>query len=126
DPGDDLVEVVERAERHQAHPPAFRRLWVDVGEMLEAGRIFEVAIERQAMPPRRPGALRARRRCGEGHLAEEGGDGGQRAGAKDGATGQAQGKPPGSQALRRARMMNYIRHLLDRPMTGAVGPSSPR
>ena len=49
--GDDLVEIVEGAERDQPHDAALRRLRVDVVEMLEACRIFELAEQRQAVPP---------------------------------------------------------------------------
>ena len=49
--GDDLVEVVEGADRHQPHASALGRVRVDVIEMLEGSRIFEVAEQRQAMPP---------------------------------------------------------------------------
>ena len=101
EPGHDLVEVVERAERHQAYRPSFRRLRIDVVEMPEAGRISEVAEQRQTVPPLRIGALRARRCCRPWRLAKQGGDGGKGAGAKDRATGEAQVKPPGSQALSR-------------------------
>ena len=59
-PGDDLVEVVERAQRHQPHAAALRRARVDVVEMLEAGRIFELSEQRQAMLPVERLFLRAR------------------------------------------------------------------
>ena len=41
------IKVVESAERHQAYRPTFRRLRIDVVKVPEAGRIFEVAEQRQ-------------------------------------------------------------------------------
>jgi hypothetical protein len=89
--GDHLVEVVERAERCQAQRPAFRRLRIDVVEMLEAGRILGLARQRQTVSPLHPGALRARRRGGPQDRARPGRYGRKRAGAKNRATGQTQG-----------------------------------
>src|SRR6476469_8186271 len=43
DPGYCLVEVVESAERHEAYPPTFWCLRIDVVEIAETGRILEVA-----------------------------------------------------------------------------------
>jgi hypothetical protein len=51
------------------------------------------------VPPLQLGVLRARRCRGQWRLAKQGGDGGNGAGAKDRATGQTYGKPPGGQAL---------------------------
>ena len=51
DAGDRAVEIVEGAERDLPRRAAFRRVGVDVVELLEAGRIFEVAEQRQAVPP---------------------------------------------------------------------------
>ena len=94
DPSYCLVEVVESAGRHEAYRPSFRRLLIDVVKMPEVGRIFEVAEKRQTVPPLRLGALRARRRCGQGRSAKHGEERGKRAGAEDRATAHAQGKPP--------------------------------
>ena len=55
EPGNYLIEVVESAERHQAYRTTFRRLRIDVVEMPEAGRIFEIAEQRQTVPPLRLG-----------------------------------------------------------------------
>src|SRR5262249_60272150 len=60
-PGDDLVEVVERAQRHQAHAPTLGRVRIDVVEMLKARRIFELSEQRQSMLPVERMFLRARR-----------------------------------------------------------------
>ena len=46
-----LIEIVEGAECVQAHAAAFGRTRIDVVEVLEAGRVFELAEQRQAVPP---------------------------------------------------------------------------
>ena len=51
EPGDDLVEIVERAHGHESHGACLRRLRVDVIEMLEVRRVFELAEQRQSMSP---------------------------------------------------------------------------
>ena len=51
DSGDHHVEVVVGAERDLARRAALRRVRVDVVELLEAGRIFQVAEQRHAVPP---------------------------------------------------------------------------
>jgi hypothetical protein len=43
EPGDDLVEIVERAHGHEPRGACLRRLRVDVIEMLEVRRVFEFA-----------------------------------------------------------------------------------
>ena len=58
DAGDHHVEIVEGAERDLRCGAALRRLRVDVVELLEAGRIFQLAEFRHAVPPGRPRALR--------------------------------------------------------------------
>ena len=45
------VEIVVGAERDLPRRAAFRRVGTDVVELLEAGRIFEVAEQRKAVPP---------------------------------------------------------------------------
>src|SRR5262249_2041628 len=131
EPGHHVVEVVEGAERHEAHRPAFRRPRIDVVEMLEARRILEVAVERHTMPPLRRRVLRAYRCRGHEHLAEQGGNGGKRGGAKDRAAGQAQGKPPGNGAGGMERGDARCPIWSDRRLTSAGGcaiklTSSPR
>src|SRR6478735_2913539 len=120
DPGYCLVEVVESAERHEAYPPTFWCLRIDVVEIAETGRILEVTEQRQTVPPLGLGVLRTRRCCGAGHLATQGGNGGKRAGTKYRTTGQRQRKPPGgatdaARPRRRGdRMMGWmapLRHL---------------
>src|SRR4029077_16657758 len=108
DPGYCLVEVVESAERHEAYPPTFWCLRIDVVEIAETGRILEVTEQRQTVPPLGLGVLRTRRCCGAGHLATQGGNGGKRAGTKYRTTGQRQRKPPANQALRRAEQLSLI------------------
>jgi hypothetical protein len=49
--GDEEVEVVEGVLHAEPHQPAPRRLGVDVVELREAGRVFEVAHEREPVPP---------------------------------------------------------------------------
>ena len=51
DSGDHHIEVVEGAERDLTRRAALRRVRVDVVELLEAGRIFQVAERRYAVPP---------------------------------------------------------------------------
>src|SRR5262245_28903252 len=92
DPGYRRVEVIESADRREAYRPTFRRLRIDVVKMPEAGRIFEIAEQRQTVPPLRLGVLRARRCRGQWHLAKQGEDGGNGPGAKDRATGQTHRK----------------------------------
>jgi hypothetical protein len=45
------VEAVERTQREHPRPSALRRLRIDVVKVLEPGRVFQVAEQRQAMPP---------------------------------------------------------------------------
>ena len=54
------IEIVERADRDLAHGAALRCIRIDVVEALEVGGVFDVAEQRQRMPPRRFG-LRVRR-----------------------------------------------------------------
>ena len=51
DAGDDDVQIVERADGNLPRRAAFRRGGVDVVELLEAFRIFQVAEQRQAVTP---------------------------------------------------------------------------
>ena len=51
DAGDRHIEVVEGTERDLARRAAFRRFRIDVVELLETGRIFQVAEQRYAVPP---------------------------------------------------------------------------
>src|SRR5581483_7576423 len=65
--GDDKVEIVEGlAAGDHAHDPAFRRLRVDVVEMLETGGIAKVAEQRQSVPPFRLSAAAGRAALGGG------------------------------------------------------------
>ena len=66
-PGDDEIEIVEGADSALAHHAALRGVRIDVVEMLEVGRVFEVAEQRQAVPEN---VLRATlMRCGGDRLA---------------------------------------------------------
>jgi len=53
-PLDHEVEVVEGAEFEQTHGAALRRIRIDVVEPLEAGRIFDIAVGRNGVPPFQP------------------------------------------------------------------------
>ena len=61
DPGDRHVEVVVGAKRDLPRRAALRRVGVDVVELLEAGWIFQFAVRRYAVPPRRLCCLRTGR-----------------------------------------------------------------
>jgi hypothetical protein len=50
---DSDIEIVKGANRDLPHRAALRRFRIDVVEPLEVGRIFDVAEERQAVPPHR-------------------------------------------------------------------------
>jgi hypothetical protein len=71
-------------------------------------------------PPLRRGVLRTRLRREPWRPAEQGRDGGQRAAAKDEATGEAQGKPPGSQAPELSQVVNHVRFWLDRQQNASL------
>ena len=47
---DELVEIVEGADRRQGQRAAFGRVRVSVVEMGEVGAVFELAVHRRAMP----------------------------------------------------------------------------
>lgn len=47
------IEVVEGADRNLAHHAALGRVGIDVVEALEIGGVFDVAEQRQAVPPER-------------------------------------------------------------------------
>jgi hypothetical protein len=51
DVGDRDIEIVESADGDFAHRAAFRRVGVDVIELLEAFRVFQVTKQRQAVAP---------------------------------------------------------------------------
>ena len=57
-PATTTIEIVERADRDLADDAALGRVRIDVVEVLEAGRIFDVAEQRQAVAPDRLGRLR--------------------------------------------------------------------
>ena len=57
---DHEVEIVEGADRDLARRAGLRRIGIDVVELLEAGRIFQVAEQRQTVTPRRFLRLRGR------------------------------------------------------------------
>ena len=59
DQADDGIEIVEGAERDLPRRAAFRRFGVDVVETRKAGRIFQVAKRRRAVPPNRPAVCAA-------------------------------------------------------------------
>src|SRR5262249_40943879 len=124
-PGDDLVEVVERAQRHQAHAPTLGRARVDVVEMLEARRIFELSEQRQSMLPVERMFLRARRGAEKrrSKSIEDRGESCENAGANAGWTGQPQGSLSGNDAnaARTGRITPYF-GWLGTDMC-AVGPS---
>jgi hypothetical protein len=100
-PADHLVEIVERAEGDHAYGAGLRRFRIDVVEMLEAGRVFELPEQREAVPPPRigfrPGLGRSGRRE-ERHAEsiEDRRQGRKDAGGDEGSTGQAQGNLRGT------------------------------
>src|SRR5208282_5079651 len=70
--GDCSVEIVVGAKRDLPRRAAFRRVGTDVVELLEAGRIFEVAEQRKAVPP--DPLLRLRGICPRGKRQPPGGE----------------------------------------------------
>jgi len=56
------IEAVEGARAAKPHPPALRRLRVDVGEMRKVRRILQAVEERQPVPPGEFAARLRRRR----------------------------------------------------------------
>ena len=50
-PRHNKIEVIERAETAQAHTAALRCIRIDIVETLEAGGIFEIAEQREAVAP---------------------------------------------------------------------------
>src|SRR5262249_17419106 len=92
--GDDLVEIIECAERDQAHAAGLRRTRIDVVEMLEAVRIFELAEQREAVPPLAAGRCLLRpcgRQQGQARRPEQWSERREGAGVNKGTTGQGQG-----------------------------------
>ena len=91
------IEIVERPDRHLAHQAAARRLRIDVVEMLEAGRVFQFAKQRQSVPP----GLRRHRGLGLRFQRAEAFSGGEYGGCErecasfdQGTAGQAHGLAP--------------------------------
>jgi hypothetical protein len=71
DASDHHVEVVKRARGHQSRGATLRRTRVDVVELLEACRIFQVAEQRQAMLPNALWSRPLRQRSGRARQAIE-------------------------------------------------------
>ena len=53
DAGNREIEIVKRADLDLTYGAALRGLRIDVVEALEAGRVFDLAEQRQRMPPGR-------------------------------------------------------------------------
>jgi hypothetical protein len=92
------VEIVERADAEPAHGAALGRIRVDVVEPFEVCRIFQIAEQREAVPPRVLGGLRrgGAHEAGQSQPAEQRGGEGERAALEDEASGQGQGVAPQS------------------------------
>src|SRR6185312_17162186 len=90
------VEAVEGADAEHAYGTALGGVWVHVAESLEVGGVFQVAEQRQPVPPGRGGDRRGALCGGRSHeagppdLGERGCRERKRAAAKEAATGQEQ------------------------------------
>src|SRR5262245_44674507 len=107
--GHDHVEIIERAERALAHGAALRRVWINVLEMLESFRIFNVAEQRQRVAPDLRLRLRERwelrQRCAQ--RAENRRGECRRCGSQDGSTTELHTNTPADR-FRYAVAGNYV------------------
>jgi hypothetical protein len=94
DAGDRHVEIVKGAEPAQTRRTGLGRSRVDVVEMLETGGIFELAEQRQAVPPFARRSVDRRTERGQPEPLDERSCGRKEAGADDGSTAEMQGTLP--------------------------------